>query len=518
MSSGNQIRRKTKSIGDVLPKIAQTRSGVMFDPRSDVWQFRDGVQNISCNFDCVPWASDVVKIGFKQALLWQLKNNSPSHSENMYVKTIHLLKFLVDEFGEIPQEINSSHVMSYLDETDVRKKGYLSALGGFLKKWQQLGYEGVSEGLTIYLNSIKLKGNPKGEAVRTMDPEMGPLTMLETEALFDGVAKAFQEKIINTEDYLLLWLMMAIGMRPKQYAGLKVCDLKRQLTKNGDEIFTLSIPRAKQQGVMEPRGVMRDRAILPEVGRLMMIHIETVKTTFKNKLPDVNRAPMFPARQSQNSSQGYEYHTSANALASRASSMLDDLRVYSHRTGKLLHNSPVRFRRTLGTRAAEEGHGPLVIAGLLDHSDTQNVGVYIASTPGIIDRIDRAIAMELAPLAQAFAGKLILNESQATRRGDPSSRIIDLRIDRSGSAVGSCGTHSYCSFGAPIACYRCTCFEPWQDGPHEKVLNYLLEQRERLLENTDKRIASVNDLTIIAVAQVVKYCEDAKLLKLGQHD
>ena len=157
----------------------------------------------------------------------------------------------------------------------------------------------------------------------------------------------------------------------------------------------------------------------------------------------------------------------------------------------------------------------MVIAEILDHTDTQNVGVYTEATPAIIERIDRAIAMQMAPLAQAFAGKLIKSEAEATRGADPSSRIIDLRIDRSGQAMGSCGQYSHCGFSAPIACYRCSCFEPWLDGPHEAVLAYLLDRREKLLATTDERMASVNDLTILAVAEVVRRCDEAKVSKLG---
>ena len=50
--------------------------------------------------------------------------------------------------------------------------------------------------------------------------------------------------------------------------------------------------------------------------------------------------------------------------------------------------------------------------------------------PAILERIDRAIALQMAPLAQAFAGVLIRDESQARRGNDPTSRIsVDLRID-----------------------------------------------------------------------------------------
>jgi hypothetical protein len=149
----------------------------------------------------------------------------------------------------------------------------------------------------------------------------------------------------------------------------------------------------------------------------------------------------------------------------------------------------------------------LIIAELLDHTDTQNVGVYIEATPGIVERIDRAVALHLAPLAQAFAGVIIENESQATRAGDASSRICDPRFDSTMKPMGNCGKHGFCSSLAPISCYTCSNFQPWLDGPHEAVLSHLISERERLLESADLRVASVNDRTILAVAEVVRRCE-----------
>jgi hypothetical protein len=154
-----------------------------------------------------------------------------------------------------------------------------------------------------------------------------------------------------------------------------------------------------------------------------------------------------------------------------------------------------------------EGHGELVIAELLDHTDIQNVGVYVQATPEIVERIDRAMAMHLAPLAQAFAGVIIADESEATRKGDPTSRICDPRIDSSMKPMGNCGKYAFCGSLAPISCYTCRSFQPWLDGPHEAVLNHLILERERLLVGSDIRIASINDRTILAVAEVVHRCE-----------
>jgi hypothetical protein len=207
---------------------------------------------------------------------------------------------------------------------------------------------------------------------------------------------------------------------------------------------------------------------------------------------------------------GFEYHDTAHNLANRLGDVLNALEVPSERTGGTLNITSRRFRSTFGTRAAQEGHGELVIAELLDHSDTQHVGMYVASVPEIAERIDRAVAMKLAPLAQAFAGVIIENESQATRAGDPSSRIIDLRTDQK-KPMGSCGQHSFCSFNAPIACYTCKNFQPWLDGPHAALLERLIAERDRLLVTTDKRIATTNDRTILAVAEVVQLCQEARV-------
>lgn len=506
----------TKSISDKfsLPSQARTRSGVIFDPRQDLWEFQDGVKQVYLVFNGWGLENSVLKDGFKQALAWQIRSMSPSHAINMHVKTKHLFKFLIDKFSVLPAEISEEHLISYAVDPMVIKNGYLSGLSGFLKRWHELGYPGVSKGAVDFLHSIRLRGNEKGTAVRTMDPLLGPLTVMETGVLLDALSDAFRDRKISTQDFLLAWLLIALGMRPVQYAVLKVCDLKVLQTQGGDETFMLSIPRAKQQGVVDMRSVTKNRAILPEVGKLMLLHIKEVKQRFSGLLDDLEQAPMFPAMSAQRTASGYEFHNGSTALANRVKQVLGSLNAHSHRTGESIHITATRFRRTIGTRAAEEGHGALVIAEIMDHTDTQNVGVYIEATPAIIERIDRAIAMQMAPLAQAFAGKLIKSENEATRGSDPSSRIIDLRIDRSGQAMGSCGQHSHCSFSAPIACYRCSCFEPWLDGPHEAVLTYLLDRREKLLATTDERMASINDLAILAVAEVVRRCNEVKVSKL----
>lgn len=183
------------------------------------------------------------------------------------------------------------------------------------------------------------------------------------------------------------------------------------------------------------------------------------------------------------------------------------LNVTSERTGETIHIHPRRFRYTMGTRAAEEGQHALVIAEMLDHTDTQQVNVYVESTPEIARRIDAATALELAPLAQAFLGKLVRSEADALRGDDPASRIVDPDT----GAVGTCGKYGFCGLLGPVACYTCHNFQPWLEADHEGLLRKLVAERLRREERTgDTRITNTLDRTILAVADVVNRCDVAR--------
>ena len=61
---------------------------------------------------------------------------------------------------------------------------------------------------------------------------------------------------------------------------------------------------------------------------------------------------------------------------------------------------------------------------------------------------------------------------------------------------------------APISCYQCERFQPWKDGPHREILNWLCDERERKQrDGLDQQIVSVHDGAILAVAEVVRRCE-----------
>jgi hypothetical protein len=202
-------------------------------------------------------------------------------------------------------------------------------------------------------------------------------------------------------------------------------------------------------------------------------------------------------------------HFSSSAIGSKLVIAVNRLNVTSERTGKPLNVIPYRFRYTLGSRAATEGAGILTIATLLDQTDTQNTDVYVRNVPEFAIEISKIMNQPLARYASAFKGKVVLDEKEANTQKANAARIPFREKD---CDLGSCGTNTFCQDYAPVACYVCPKFMPWVDAPHHLILQSLIEERERLKEQTDNdmQVVSINDRVIVAVCQVIKLVEESK--------
>jgi integrase len=488
-----------------LPQSIRTYSGETLDLRDDQWRYGDATFVVSINFLRLPAVAPDFLHSIKLVLVWYAQNLAGRTLVNYFHKIQHFLKTLGSDRSDGLTSINSIDLINYRSAISAKNWWYLGHLSMILRKWSSLGYSGVSEDAVKLLLGWRIKGAPKGEAVLTMDPMHGPYTDIELQAIHAAVRKAYLSKTLPISDYLLILIFMLLGQRVAQIAALKVCDVSVVDREDGGRAYFLRVPRVKQRA-KHPRVSFTCRVLIEDFGELLISYAAKIREQHAGLLADPMQLALFPTQGRKIMSNGYQNHRTSDSLHGVLKNSLNKLCVYSERTGRPINVTPTRFRRTLGTRAAAEGHGELVIAELLDHSDTQNVGVYVAATSAIVERIDRAVAFRMAPLAQAFAGVIITDESGATRHNDPSSRILDPRIDQTLSPMGSCGKHGFCGYLAPIACYTCGNFQPWLDGPHEAVLSHLMSERDRLILEADLRVASVNDRTILAVAEVIQRC------------
>lgn len=486
----------------ILPSLAVSKAGEKFNPEDECWKISDGLQIFSLDFSQIPLGSLAMR-GCKQAFVWYLENKAIGTCKSTHTRLKRFLSFLARDVDEI----TGTDILNYRASLPGDKSYLIGSLGAFLKKWHELNGIGISDSAIAIYAEMRTKINQRGEAVLTMDPLMGPFTEIEVQALHLALSERFKEGKLRSEDYCLAWIVMAFGMRPIQYAGMKISDIWLCGKGEDSEVVIIRMSRAKNRGKI--RSEFLERKLIPKIGRLLQAHCDELRVKFQGILTNVDDAPMFPAKRNAEarSGLGFDFHISSSSMQKRIKEIFNSLHVVSERTGKPLNISPVRFRRTIGTRTAEEGHGLLIIAEILDHTDSQSAGIYIEATSKLINRIDKAVSLKLAPLAQAFKG-MVLDGRNTIDSDIPYKSVRGPKQAGTFEPIGNCGSMNVCKLFAPIACYTCKSFMPWLDGPHEAVLKYLLNDRERISALSGNRIAAINDQTILAVSEVVKICDE----------
>ena len=487
-----------------LPSEVTLRDGFTFDPHPDRWTI-SSLQHRARTYDFtdVPMLGRPLVHFLKLTLIDVLEKQSVSHADNLWGRFCELYRAVL--LAEAPvQIIGIADLLNYrvaLTTETVWKLGMVRIL---LERATRLGYPVATAEASAYLGDAVIPGNPKGNDVRLRDPERGAFTTVELEGLNAALNDGFVEGTVNLPDYALCHVMLAFGPRPRQIAALKERDLIVATAKDGTKVYSLKIPRAKQRGELT-RGSFKlrpcDKRLGELLGRLLISNQEA-------KAGDCGVAdgdwPLFIAGQ-PGEVDGFAYHRTAAEVGQRIQHTFERVAP--------LHANSKRFRHTLAKRAHDDGASIYVIAELLDHTDIQNAKVYTEGSPDIIDRLNRNMAMELAPVAQAFAGLLITRDDIEARRSGPGKRIHDRALPdgRGSDPLGNCGLHGFCGLARPLACYTCRNFRPWDDGPHDEVLSGLLEDREsQRAKGYAPRIFGLHDRTIVAVARVVQLCAERR--------
>lgn len=506
----NRTNRAFAVAPDNGPRLSRTIDGFEYNPTDDVWTIPSPAGATSFNFINFEGASERLRQGIKEASAAMLLSIAPERVMKVVSAIRVLIRFLVAACpSRIIDEIGVSDVLAFAESLSKRQRYLLRRLKEHLLIWSESGAYGLSDELRKFLPKMETESHVVGAAVRTMDPNTGPLTDMEYESVVSAIRQAYATGSLNLADYTLLVLALSLAARPLQLAMLKTKDFSELKRSDGSSVFILQVTRLKQGTGVRPRTLFRARELAPAVGMLVKDQCAVVHRWAKEQgiLPD--EAPIFPTldskhRQAEAAVLGLERHMSGKNLCEKLTRLLNKLSVQSHRTGQAINLFQTRLRRTLGTRAAAEGLRAEVIADLMDHSWIDSSLVYIETRPAIIERIDKALALQMAPLAQAFAGTL------AKRPEKMAGKVVHYATSTALDTVGGCGKYAFCGLAAPLACYTCSYFNPWLDAPHEALLERLLSEREELLQMSDLRMAAVNDRTILAVAEVVSQCAEAR--------
>ncbi|WP_257284852.1 site-specific integrase [Endozoicomonas sp. SESOKO1] len=493
-------------------KVYISKSGYEFYENDYKWRLdKNHILDVTSVIEKLP--KDLAK-SYRRTLAYFAVNSSSSHTLNIHYRFLFYLR------AKTSSDIDCNSLISFRAKLNRQNEWYLFLIRILLRKWYELGYAGVSEDVVDLLESWSFKGNRTGEAVKRLDPEIGPLSDVELLAFNEGAAQAFEQRRIKLYELAFVLLLSHTGRRPIQLTHLRLKDLLKGENEGGGVKYLVNIPRAKQYSA-DFRSTFKAFAISDELWIILDAHVKSILEIVKSKIAGCipkqlyEEMPLFPDLQLfdglseidlRKQLEGDFLHMPTANANQMIAKVIEVSEIHSERTGEILKASSRRFRYTKGTRAAREGFGELVIAELLDHSDTQHAKVYVQNIPEFAGKLDEAIGDLLVPYAKAFVGAIVDEESFAERGEDPASRV---RFKD--ASCGTCGGYSKCGANVPIPCYTCYHFQPWLNAPHESIYQFLVQERNRILDLTgDLQVASINDRTIAAVTEVISQCNARK--------
>lgn len=410
---------------------------------------------------------------------------------------------------------------------------HFNKMRSFILYWSNFSPDAIDKQSILAMQSFSSikPPRPSGSKVRSDDDSEGWLSDEEYYAIIDTIWSDFESGTNSLWNTTASLLCAQYGRRPIQLAHLKIKDLKQinEIERN------IEFPGAKDQ---ESEGFRLSKFEIHPIGDHLWqlcqrLAAESICEFEKllGPLPYDSRQelPLFYPRSGLvkrlehvnkidgNSVDQYAsrfFHTRAKRM-STALRRSTGTPVWSIRTNDFIVENAYRFRYTRARQLARLGVPRLTLSFWLGHEYNESLDAYYDDPAERARVLNDGISNIMAPLAQAFRGRLIRNQSEATRASDASS-LIELDGNDNFS-VGNCGSDAFCTASVPIPCYRCTKFEPWLDGPHEEVLARLLERQDEEnktpLPGSGRRILTPLQLDrdIQAVLSVINQCDKIKL-------
>lgn len=476
----------------IFPEFFITNNGTEIAFYTDRWDISTLVVNAVIDFSRL-------KGRVTPSLLFKIKQCLASYSKRVRTSTTlnsfnELSNFVLSKEPAPMDEICAHEIQNYFQSLNPKKRSRVGCLRSLLTHWIKADIPGLSTDLPDCVHKLRVPGNEKRNAVRTMDPHKGPLVDLEVQAIVTSASQLCSTNELSLRNYALLRVLLLCGGRSRSICLINHSDIV--LDEAGCTM--LMLPSHKRNRSAKPFPVPSD--LVPVLSAL-----REQDSALQPNL-SVSQLPLFPG------CKGIRNTDRDLGLIVRKISA--KLNVISPRTGERINLSPRRFRYTFGTRVYEEGGSALVTAELLDHIDLQHVDVYVGNSHTIADRHEMASIERLTPILSRFKGTLVSNADEALFGDNPKNRISD----DDDCEIGSCGTMASCQQRAPVACYTCPLFQPFTGAPHEQLLEKILLERKRLVKNGERRIAAVLDETIFAITQVIQKCREQSQEPLDCHD
>lgn len=424
--------------------------------------------------------------------------------------------------------LNADHMIDLRERFNMAEFSMLVSFMGFWQTCESIERR-PSKDLCDAYKTLPKKKRPNNDVILRLDPEQGPFTQVEQDALHQWVHDQFCHGNLEPEHYLYLRLAMIYGLRGVQLRSIVFKDLIK--TERGHQVRLFW---AKQKGVdagwrEKSETFSLDEDLYNTVQAYKSIVLARLESEYAERA-DWSKAivnvPLFrrnkvgrggavifsvmpdlPELQALEQEPQPQFHASAGATRKwllRMESMASF--PISARTQEPLRISRGhRFRHTLGTDLSNVGLDEWSIASALMHSNTGTVRKYRQVSAELMELIDEKMSDHLALVVGAFTGTIVTDRTSA-KNGD--------RLDRQIEDLAVCGADEGCHLDAPFTCYGCSKFQPLLGADHSSALERLEHRRAQTII-ADKTTGVLWDRAILACRKVIIDCD--ALRKAGKH-
>lgn len=416
--------------------------------------------------------------------------------------------------------LNQDHLLDLRERFNV---GEFSSLFSFMVYWQTCESleKRPSQALIDTYNTLPRKKKCANDVILRLDPEQGPFTQVEQDALHHWAHEQFCHGNLDPERYLYLRLAMIYGQRGTQLRMMVFGDIIKTergcqirifwAKQKGDDAGwrekpeTFSLDEDLYNTVQAYRSIVLARLEQEYPGRAdwdkAIANVPLFRRKMAQKGGDRRRASVIadlPGQNALEQTPQAKFHTSGSVIRYWLLKMesMPGFPISSRTHQPLKISKGHRFRHTLGTDLSNAGLDEWAIASALMHSDTRTVRKYRAVSAELMKLIDEKMSDHLALVVRAFTGTIVTDRDSA-KNGD--------RIDRQIEDLAICGADTACHLDAPFTCYGCSKFQPLFDADHSAALERLELRRAQTIA-TDKTTGVLWDRVILACRKVILDC------------
>lgn len=496
------------------PRLA--KCGELFTPADPMWKPDKSVPN-SVNWEAaLACVSPAWRPWLHAALAYRMGDQAA-----MTVNRVASVLSRAVQAGRDP--LNEAHLVDLRERFSSCE---FSALAAFMRFWHDCESleQRPSQTLIDAYKALPRKKRSSKDVVLNLDPEQGPFTQVEQDALHQWIHEQFCHDQLNPERYLYLRILMIYGQRGAQMRMMvfddftktdQGCKVRIYWAKQRDDEAgwrakseTFSLDQDLYNTVQAYKALVLAQLWQTYPGRADWdAAIENVplfrrKVDGKAEIRERINPPVLldsPLQKALEDAPQPIFHVGAGAVKpwlDRIEQMEGfPISPRTHQPLKVTRGH--RFRHTLGTDLSNAGLDEWAIARALMHKNTRTVRKYRQVSAELMALIDAKMSDHLALVVNAFTGRIVTDRSSA-KNGDQADRQIeDLAV---------CGADATCHLDAPFTCYQCGKFQPFRDADHGAVLARLERRRAQTIV-TDKTTGVLWDRAILACRKVILDCE-----------